>query len=207
MLINLENVGKQYNRQWIFRNFSFQFPHTGHFAITGANGSGKSTLLSIISAQTTPTEGIISFVENQQNISPDVVFDKFSLAAPSMELVEEFTLTEMLEFHFEFCAIVPNFDINAIISTLNLEASKHKLIKNFSSGMKQRVKLAQAFFTQKPVILLDEPCSNLDKEGIQLYQSLIEQQTQNKLCIVCSNQPFEYEFCSQIIDISRYSSI
>lgn len=84
---------------------------------------------------------------------------------------------------------------------MDLGAAAHKQIRYFSSGMKQRVKLAQAIFSDTPLLLLDEPCTNLDTDGIQLYLGLIKSHAVGKLVIVSSNDKQEYAFCDRCIDM------
>ena len=70
--------------------------------------------------------------------------------------------------------------------------------------MKQRLKLAQAFFSKTTVLLLDEPTTNLDDEGITVYTKLIEEQTENKLVIISSNNEVEYKSCEIVIKVEDY---
>ena len=89
-------------------------------------------------------------------------------------------------------------------SAIGLQAAANKQIRFYSSGMKQRVKLAQAIFSDVEIILLDEPCSNLDANGIELYHSLIKNYCLQRLVIVCSNDEVEYNFCKEIIAIQNF---
>ncbi len=204
MKISLNNLGKRYNREWIFRNLSFQFYINKHYAITGPNGSGKSTLLQIIGGSSIHNEGDISYNESDRNIATENIFKKISFAAPYLEVVEEMTLTEFFSFHHKMKGWVSSVDTREIISILGLQKSSHKQIRYFSSGMKQRVKLAQAIFSNVPVVLLDEPLTNLDDEGILLYHSLIKDYCNNRLVIVSSNDKNEYSFCEEKIDMLNY---
>jgi len=70
--------------------------------------------------------------------------------------------------------------------------------------MKQRIKLAQAVFADAGVMLLDEPCTNLDKTGYDLYHNLIESFCTDKIVIVSSNDINEYDFCREKISIMDY---
>jgi ABC-type multidrug transport system ATPase subunit len=131
-------------------------------------------------------------------------FRYISLAAPYLEVIEEMTLTEFLHFHQAFKPFLPGFDPDGIISLLGLEESAAKQIRFFSSGMRQRVKLAQAIFSDTPAVLLDEPCTNLDEDGIALYHRLITEHCSGRLLIVSSNDRQEYEFCEEMLNISGY---
>jgi len=204
MKIELTNLGKRYNREWIFRNLSFQFGINKHYAITGPNGSGKSTLLQIIAGSAMYNEGEITYHHLDKTIEPEKIFKKISFAAPYLDLVEEMTLYEFLSFHGKMKNWIDLFDTKKIVFLLDLEKSAHKQLRYFSSGMKQRVKLAQAIFSDVPVVLLDEPTTNLDEEGIQLYKTLIENYCENRLVIISSNDKEEYSFCGECIDMMNY---
>ena len=206
MQILLSETGKRYNRDWVFRNFTFQFHSSGTYAITGPNGSGKSTLLQVIAGAVVPSEGNVTYKTDKKDIEADNVFRLLSVAAPYQELIEEMTLSEFLHFHKKFKPLLDNISVNDITSMISLETSANKQIRYFSSGMKQRVKLAQAFFSDTPVLLLDEPCTNLDEDGIQLYHRLIDKYTTNRIVIVSSNDTGEYGFCREKIYMGDISS-
>jgi len=110
----------------------------------------------------------------------------------------------MIGFHFQFKTFRDGLDTNGVIDLLGLHASKDKMIRYFSSGMKQRTKLALAFCADTPMLMLDEPTSNLDAQGVDWYLNLVTQFTNNRLTIICSNQPNEYGFCSELINITDY---
>jgi ABC-type multidrug transport system ATPase subunit len=203
--IVLEKTGKKFYREWIFRNLDLSLESADTLAILGPNGSGKSTLLQVISGSMIPTEGSIRYFENAKPIEAEEVFRHVSFSAPYLELIEEFTLTEIIQFHFRFKPAVDNLSMKDIISVTGLENQKEKIFKYFSSGMKQRVKLTLALLSDVKMILLDEPCSNLDKEAIKWYRQLIEQYAKRKLIIVCSNnQPEEFDFCRNQIQMTDW---
>ena len=204
MKIRLTNVGKRFNREWIFRHLDFEFHSQRSFAITGPNGSGKSTLLQIIAGATTFNEGEIEYFLVDKKIEEEKVYANISIAAPYLELVEEMTLTEFLQFHRGLKSWLPGIDSEKIISILNLEQAAQKQIRYFSSGMKQRVKLAQAIFSDVPVVLLDEPTTNFDEEGISLYRNLVNNFCKSRLLIVSSNDKNEYDFCDEVLDMRNY---
>ena len=210
MTISLINTGKRFNRDWIFRHLNFQFSTGTAYAITGPNGSGKSTLLQVIAGALSASEGKIEYYtkSNQQHSGTPVDADNFyrhiSFAAPYLELIEEMTLLEFLHFHQQFKPLLASPAIPDIIRLIGLEKATHKQIRYFSSGMKQRVKLAQSVFSDTPVLLLDEPCTNLDAEGVAPYQQLITTYCKNRLIIVSSNDEMEYLFCSEQLNINDY---
>jgi ABC-type multidrug transport system ATPase subunit len=204
MQITLENIGRRFNREWIFREINYTFNNKGSYAILGPNGSGKSTLLQVLNGSLVPSAGVISYTNGGDAIEPEDVFNHLSLAAPYLELIEEFTLNEMIDFHFRFKTFKAGIDKKALNDILNLKGSENKMIRYFSSGMKQRLKLALAFCADTPMLMLDEPTSNLDTQGIDWYLNLVEKFSANRLTIICSNQEHEYSFCRERLSISDY---
>jgi len=203
MRIDLKDAGRRFNQEWIFRNFTYTFHSAGKYAILGPNGSGKSTLLSVILGTLAPSEGIITYAD-QKDIPVGDIYKKISFAAPYLDLVEEFTLQETIDFHFKFKNFHFGLDAEQLMDLLGLAKSQDKALKYFSSGMKQRTKLALACCTDTPILLLDEPTSNLDKQGMAWYHELIDRFTVNKLVIVGSNQETEYSFCDSFVQVLDY---
>ena len=204
MKISLTDAGKRFNRDWIFRHLTYEFSPGQSYAIIGPNGSGKSTLLQVLSGAMMVNEGNIQYSILNSQCSIEEVYQKISIAAPYLELVEEMTLTEFLDFHQQFKPLLPSVNTEKIISILDLEKAAHKQIRNYSSGMKQRVKLAQAIFSDVPVVLLDEPCTNLDEAGVSLYNQLIEDYCKKRMVVVSSNDHHEYEFCKEKLNIMNW---
>lgn len=193
MILSLNNIGKRYNYEWIFRHLSTQFESGKQYAILGSNGSGKSTLLQIIAGSLSFSEGEISYRQTNQKIEQDHIYQHISLAAPYLELIEEYTLKEIFQFHARFKPFIQGLSFKEIAEEVQLGKAFQKQLRYYSSGMKQRAKLAQAFFTDTPILLLDEPCTNLDREGVELYQQLLNEYTKNRLVLISSNSPEEYE--------------
>ncbi|MDE3251932.1 MAG: ATP-binding cassette domain-containing protein [Bacteroidota bacterium] len=206
--IQLEESGKRFNRDWIFRNISYAFQPGKAYAITGPNGSGKSTLLQAIAGSLYLSKGKIIYQAGSSatGLEPEYFFKYLSIAAPYLELIEEMTAREILSFHNRFKPLIRNLSIEEMLTLIGLEKSMDKQIRFFSSGMKQRLKLAQAIFTDAPVLLLDEPCTNLDKPGYALYHTLIQDYCMHKLIIVSSNDAHEMDFCQEKLDILDYKS-
>ena len=199
----------------ILKNIHQEFISGLAYAITGPNGSGKSTLLQVIGGAMMMSEGEAKYaIGNRQSaigkeaetreVHVDQAFKYISIAAPYLELIEEMTLLEFLHFHEQFKPFLPTIGIPDIITAIGLKAAAQKQIRFYSSGMKQRVKLAQAIFSHVPCVLLDEPCTNLDAAGIAVYQQLINDYGGNRLIIVSSNDEQEYFMCREHIHIMDY---
>ncbi len=212
--IMLEGVGKRFRYEWIFRNLSKTFESGNIYALLGSNGSGKSTLMKILSGHLSPSEGKISFYVKDKQQDEDSIYKHISYAAPYVELIEELTLTEMIQFHIKFKPLSNSLKINDLIEILGFEKSKNKEIRYFSSGMKQRLKLALAICSDSPILLLDEPTTNLDAQGVAWYRQLMSRfaggtsqnsrDEGNRLTIVASNIEHDYDFCNQMLNIEDF---
>ena len=214
MNFKLNNIGKRYNYEWIFRNVNYDFTSDNNYVILGSNGSGKSTLLQVIAGNLIASEGTIEYLIETQGsrlktqdfiIPEDEIFKHLSFASPYLELFDEFTLIESIEFQAQFKPFFDGLTTKQIIELTQLEKAKDKQLKHYSSGMKQRVKLALAVLCNTPLLLLDEPTSNLDKKSIDWYQNLVDQYSKQRMIIVCSNeQTYEYPFCNKHLHIEDY---
>jgi ABC-type multidrug transport system ATPase subunit len=206
MKISLENIGRRFNRDWIFRGIDYTFNSPETYAILGPNGSGKSTLLQVLNGSLAPSVGKIDFFDGDKLVDIEQVFQYLSLAAPYLELIEEFSLTEVIDFHFKFKRYKDDMNAADIIALLGMQSSRYKAIRYFSSGMKQRLKLALAFCADTSILMLDEPTSNLDVQGVDWYLGLVEKFSADRLTIVCSNQQHEYAFCTHTLNIVDYKA-
>jgi len=221
--IHINELGKKFVNEWIFKNVTLTIYPGEKLVILGSNGSGKSTLLQSISSFLIPTKGEVVWkkvrhaeidsasdrVRNEfgmtEIIEDDFIYKHLSMASPYMELIEDFTLTETINHQKQFKPFVNNLSTKEIIALMQLEHAGEKYIKNYSSGMKQRVKLGLAILADCPVLLLDEPCSNLDPNAIAWYQTMIKDFAQHKTILVCSNTiTEEYLFCTNKMEIEKY---
>jgi len=207
MIISLEDLGKKFVNQWIFKGLDYTIQVGRPVAITGPNGSGKSTLLKIISGWMLPSQGVLSYYVDEKKVINDHFFKYIDYVAPYVEMIEELTLAESIKFHFSHKRISDDLDIDAFLERVYLENNKHKYLRNFSSGMKQRLKLGLGFFSQSPILLLDEPMTNLDSTGKSWYLDQISRLVTEKLIIIASNQSEEYSFVKDIISISDYTHV
>ncbi|HAI76798.1 MAG TPA: ABC transporter ATP-binding protein [Microscillaceae bacterium] len=206
MLVQLQGASKRFGHELIFRqlDYSFKGELQSYYAVTGANGSGKSTLLQILAGLLPLTSGKIEF-RNGSNLLPiEQVYHQVSITAPYLELIEELTLAELIRFHIQFKPLQPGLTPENLIDRLELARVLHRPIKFFSSGMKQRVKLGLCLFSDTQLKLLDEPTNNLDLQGIRWYQDYFRYNKVEAIFVIFSNQPVEYEFCSQILHLPDF---
>ena len=204
MNITIENIGKRYLYEWIFKKINFQFKTATRYAILGTNGSGKSTFLKIISGHLSPSKGTILYQENNQAIDSDNLYKQVSFAAPYIDLIEEFTLQEAIRFHQKFKPFRSNITTAEFLQLIQLEHAASKEIRFFSSGMKQRLKLGLAICSNSSILLLDEPTSNLDEKSIDWYQQLLNKFADNRLILIASNEKRDIQDCEEQLNILDY---
>lgn len=197
MQISLSNIGRKFRKEWIFRSLTENFAENTAIAIEGPNGSGKSTLLKIISGSELPTEGLLKYVEANKSVEAEEIYKKVSYAAPYMDLPEQFSLEELLHFHQNLKGIYPKMSVIELMEQMQLSDSKNKLVKDFSSGMKQRLKLGLAIFTNSTLLLLDEPCANLDQKSIEWYKESLLHHSKNRMILIASNRNEDETFISK----------
>ncbi len=206
MRIELNNVSKRFGYDWIFRNINLSLSSGNIYGLKGPNGSGKSTLMQIFSGHLSPSDGKIEFFNNDQLINISSVYKEVSFAGPYIDLIHQYTLTEILDFHFKFKkSLVANKE--EMIQLIGLQKAKDKQLVFYSSGMRQRVKLALALFSDTKILLLDEPSTNLDAEGILWYQNMLERFAVNRLTMVASNETRDYKQATELFDIMDYKQV
>ncbi|PJJ60157.1 ABC transporter ATP-binding protein [Hymenobacter chitinivorans] len=206
MQIEASGLGKRFAREWIFRGLNHVFRSGTATAVLGPNGSGKSTLLNTLSGQILPTEGTLLYSIQGQPLPVEDVPRHLAYCAPYLELIEELTLTELLAFHTRFKPLRPGLTPTGLIELMYLEKSRHKMVRDFSSGMKQRLKLALALYADSPLLLLDEPTTNLDRTGVEWYLEHVAATIAGRLVIVSSNVPEEYSFCQQQLSVTDFGA-
>lgn len=202
--IQIEEASKRFQYEWIFKNLNLSLQSGDRLAVTGSNGSGKSTLLKCLAGSIPLSSGKVSYNLNGAEIPDTDWFKQLTIAAPYLELPEEFTLEELLEFHFKFKSPKQGLDISEMLEILYLSDHRNKLVSQFSSGMKQRVKLGLSLFSEVSIVFLDEPTTNLDKKGVSWYLDLVEKYTKDQILMICSNEPREFEFCQEKLVLEDY---
>lgn len=206
MRVQLKQVGKRFKYEWIFKGIDLELVSGQSYAIQGPNGSGKSTLLKILSGHLSPSKGKIEFSSNGQATDINQVYKSITYAAPYIDMIEDFTLTEAIQFHQKFKPLLAGLDTQALIQLLQFERSADKAVKYFSSGMKQRLKLVLALCSSSELVLLDEPGTNLDRQGIEWYRRLVDQYSGDRLIVIASNVKEDFDFCDQQMNILDYKN-
>jgi ABC-type multidrug transport system ATPase subunit len=200
--LRLDKAGKKFSREWIFRDLSFEFKLGEPVAITGPNGSGKSTLVKAISGAIPLNEGSVFYDEGE--VSEEVFHRYIGISAPYLELIEEFTLAESIAFHARFRPLSAGLSVRSFMERVGLERHANKYIRDFSSGMKQKLKLGFAFFSENQVLVLDEPTANIDQKGYEWYMEEVQKLAPHRILLISSNEPKEYRFCTRSLSITDF---
>lgn len=206
MLIELTGLGKRFQRDWIFRGLTRAFRPGSATAVLGPNGAGKSTLLNTISGQLLPTEGELTYILAGRPVAVEDLPQHLAYAAPYLELLEELTLLELLQFHTQFKPLRPGVSLDKLIGLMYLEKSRQQLVREFSSGMKQRLKLALALYADAPLLLLDEPTTNLDATGVAWFQEHTAATRAGRTLLLSSNVAAEYAFCDEQLLVTDFQT-
>ncbi|MBX2973533.1 MAG: ABC transporter ATP-binding protein [Flavobacteriales bacterium] len=205
MRIALQHIGKHFGREVVFQGVTMDLRSGSRTAILGPNGSGKSTLLQVIGGAIIPTHGGIIHRIGDQVVPQEEAYRYVSIAAPYLGLYEELSLEQAIAFHARFKPLLPGFGVKEVARTAYLENALHKSVQHFSSGMKQRLKLALAILSDTPLLLLDEPTSNLDAEAIGWFGKVLAEHVGQRTLVVASNrQAAEYALCTASIEIGGY---
>lgn len=206
MKILANQINKKFRQEYVIRNFNYEFNAHSNYALIGQNGSGKSTLLKILGQYSLPSKGQVQYVDHQnQLISEDQTFSKVSFVAPYIELIEEFTLTELLQFFISLNYIPKEISLSFLEDFIQLSPAKDKFIKNYSSGMRQKIKLGSALLSNRPLLFLDEPTTNLDIQAKKWFSEKVSN-LNNKTIIIASNENFEIDLCQHSINVSDFKS-
>ncbi len=205
MQIAFRTVTKSFGRERVFRAVDHVFAPGSRTALLGPNGSGKSTLLMLAGGALMATKGTVAHSLNGTVVPAEEVYRHVAVAAPYLGLYEDLSLAEAVDLHARFKPLKAGLKAADVARIAYLEHALEKPVRNFSSGMKQRLKLALAILSDTPLLLLDEPTSNLDAQAIAWYGDLLKAHTASRSLIVASNrQQAEYALCEAMVEVERW---
>ena len=196
--IEWKDLGKRFMLKWVIRNLSGEIPAGSHAVVKGENGSGKSTFGKLLVAATDATDGGLNWAAGSQAIKIDSVPQLIAWSAPFMEVPEDMEVGEVLEFHQKFRKSWDGLSLSEFASGAGLDKQLRSQVKTLSSGQKQRLRLVLAMGTEAGLVVLDEPCSNLDESGITWYGKALEKLVTKTTVVVCSNNRQEEHLDSAI---------
>lgn len=201
--LKCNNLRHSFSGKTLFNDLSFTLSSGSSLAVRGRNGSGKSTLLKIVSNLLQPVSGIILLEVDDKSVPRNDFHRYAGMSAPYISLYDELTGQENLEF-FAGLKNVSRANIEPLLKRAGIFDSRNKSLKNYSSGMKQRLKLCFALLNEPQVLILDEPMTNLDSEGNEFVRSIAEEQKQKGILIIATNNPDETELCSETLNVEDF---
>jgi len=195
MKLSVEKISKNFAEKKILRNISFELSPGMSAAIVGPNGSGKTTLVRIICGLIRPSSGEVKYIEDNKHILTEDIYIKIGFVGPYLELYEELTALENIMF-FAKMKRVPNAieKFSSLMNRLNLNGREDDQVKTYSSGMRQRLKYVFALIGDPEILILDEPTSNLDTDGIDRVYNIMNDQKKNNILLLATNDQMDLNY-------------
>ncbi len=201
--LKVQSLTKNFGRKSVFTDLSFT-SSVEVLGIAGANGSGKSTLLRTLSGLLKPTSGVIHWSINQKPVEKEHLQKHIGFSAPYVELYEELTVRENLEFVLTLRSLTDSHQIEHQLEKMDALEFSDQFYGSLSTGQKQRIKLAVAAIHQPQILFLDEPGSNLDRNGIGRVKEMVgEFRSKSAFVLIASNLNEELDLCDQIIQLTK----
>jgi heme exporter protein A len=188
-------LGMTFNRRAIFRDITFRVETGQTLLVTGRNGSGKSTLVKIVAGVLTPTRGKLIRAAHG-----------LGLVAPYLQLFDEFSARENLALGAGLRGEA--YDAtrgDELLTLVGLNPDRPDPIRTYSSGMKQRVKYAFALLNRPATLVLDEPMSNLDHDGIAVVRRVMEEHRREGVLIIATNDLTDVDQYDTRVDLNVIS--
>lgn len=205
LLLEAHSLKKTFDHRTIFFDINFTLRLREGLGITGRNGSGKSTLAKIITGVLSPTSGEIHYTVGAEKLEQLRVQDYIGFVAPYLQLYDEFSAWENLDLARKIRGMhIPDYKLNTLLDRMNLIDRKDNLVRTYSSGMKQRLKYACALLHDPSVLILDEPTSSLDTEGVQIVHEIMKEQIEKGILVIATNEREDLLFCAQTIDLNVF---
>jgi len=201
ILLKAVNLSRKFDRRPIFKNVNFELRPGSATAITGRNGSGKSTLIKIIANLLIQSSGTIDLYDGSTKIKKEAVYRYMGFVSPYLNLYDEFSGYENLKIISDIRGS-GHGNIDNVLKRVGLFNRRDDLLKIYSSGMKQRLKIAFAILHDPQILLLDEPTSNLDLEGISVVDDISNEYKKDRILIIATNDAHERSLCDREISIN-----
>jgi len=200
--LEVKNLTKYFGQRKVFKSLSFEVESNSCLVVTGKNGSGKTTLLRILAGLSSPDEGVINYTMDGKTLKKDDTKEFLSLVAPDLNLYDELTALENLNFLSKIQSLdVDPKKLSEQLNNAGLRGRENDPVSSFSSGMKQRLKYAFALLNQPKFLLLDEPSSNLDQDGIAYLEMVISEQKKRGTLILATNNKEETKYGEKILSL------
>jgi ABC-type multidrug transport system ATPase subunit len=200
--LSVISLEKKFGIKTVFTGLDFSI-QSCVLGIAGTNGSGKSTLLKCISGLLKPTKGRADWQIDGEPVGRTAIKKHLGYVAPYVELYEELSVTENLEFIKNLRELKMQNNIPAILETFEALKLADQPFGSLSTGQRQRIKLAAALIHQPRILVLDEPGSNLDGKGKRAVRQLVDKyRNEQSMVLLASNMTEELDLCDEIIELN-----
>ena len=200
--LTASGLRKTFNRRMIFDGVTFEARSGNTVLISGKNGSGKSTLVKLLTRVLTPSAGAIA-LSAEGCVIPEIHWPlHVGLVSPYMQVYDEFSARENLDLALTLRGLPPDAArVAELLDDVGLTDRSDDPLRTFSSGMKQRIKLAFALIHNPAVLFLDEPMTNLDAAGIALVRRVMQRQREQGILVVATNDQTDVDAFETKVDL------
>jgi len=203
LTLQAKNLSKRFGQRIIFRNISFDNKAGRIIGIAGPNGSGKSTLLKILMGLTMPSSGEIIACDENDRLKASQRMDISAAVTPYFDLYEPLSGLEHLNFFRKLRGLAPEDSQNERwLETFEIAERAKDPVSVYSSGMRQRLKLALAFSLSPRILFLDEPASNLDSTGNEIVLAEAKKASETMMIFWASNTEAEIELADEVVRLA-----
>jgi len=166
--IRFDKIEKRYGGLYALRRVSLEIAAGECVVFAGRNGSGKTTLLRIAAQLVRPTSGSVCYLDG--NDHPSVGPSRAGFVAHATMVYDELTAEENLLLFARLQEIAePAARAETLLQEVGLIERRGSLVRTFSRGMRQRVAIARALLNEPSILLLDEPATGLDPQGVTWF--------------------------------------
>ena len=202
--LSVKNLAKRFGALKVFSDINFELETGGSVAVVGPNGSGKTTLMMTLLAGLRPSKGEIVYQQDDRTLTDDEVRNYTSLVSPYLNLYDNLSAEENMKF---FATVsgrnITGKRIDEMLNRVGLEGRGMNLVREYSSGMKQRLKYAVAILKEPPFLFLDEPTSNLDDDGKKIVRGIVEEYRDRSIIVIATNEQEEYDLAGQLCRVNQ----
>ena len=203
-MLEIENLTKTFGTQTVISDISMTLVSGKIYGLVGRNGSGKTMLMKMILGFVSPSSGSIK-IEGKV-LGKDISMpDRIGAIIENPGFLPEYSGFKNLKFLAMIHHKISNEEIRDAMRIVGLDPDSKKHVGKYSLGMRQRLGLAQALMEHPDILLLDEPLSGLDNDGVQeMYQILLKQREEGKLIVVASHSSEDIRvLCNEIFHFDK----
>lgn len=190
-MIKIRNISKRFKNLEIFEDVSLEIPTGKIVGLVGENGSGKSVLMKMLCGYSKPTSGSIDVYGETLGVNRDFPRSVGVLINDS-HFIKNYTGMENLEYLINIRKQTDKTFLNELIQIFDMERNIHKRYKSYSLGMKQKLRIIQAFMEQPNLVLLDEPFNALDKKSTMVLVDLIKRYINEERIIIFTSHEYQH---------------